>query len=608
MVLIRVDKLSYTYPTGTTPALNGLSLSVDKGEYLAVVGANGSGKSTLARCLNGLLRPPPGTISVDGLDPADPQSLRDIRKRLSLVFQSPPDQLVASVAEEDVAFGLENLGVPRIQMVPRVEEALAAVDLLPERSRPPRFMSAGQQQRLAVAGVLVMTPDCIVFDEATAMIDPAGREVILGLLDTLVSRGIAIIHVTHDMAEAARATRVVVLAEGRLAFSGTPAALFARDDLAAMRLVPPPALAMARMYGLEPVPDESAVGLGQRLIARYGIDVPSVPSVPLFQPVRPIQPIQDVRDGEDGQDSEDSQAEPGFVASDQGRSGFVFELQGATLEFLAGTPNARIAVDGASFSVPRGSLVALVGATGSGKSSVLQLLDALALPSAGKVLAFGLDVSDPSVDPRSVRIRAPLAVQRPESAIFEQFCGDEVAFGPRNLGFRGSMLVAKVSKAMNLLGLEYTEFRDRHTRSLSGGQKRRLAIAAVLAMDSEVLLFDEPGSALDPLSRLELMSIIMSLSASGHTVVFATHSMEEAAQADYLAVMGGGRILAWGSPAMLFGEGWNNDWGLRRPFAAELAAELTGKLAAQLTAGLTDELAIGKTTSWQAAEVIHEEP
>ena len=167
MALIRVNSLSYTYPSSTSPALDDLSLSVDHGEYLAIVGANGSGKSTLARCLNGLLLPDPGRITIDGLDPADPSSLREVRKRLSLVFQSPPDQLVASVAEEDVAFGLENLGVPRASMLARVEEALKAVDLLSERARPPRFMSAGQQQRLAVAGALVMAPECIVFDEAT---------------------------------------------------------------------------------------------------------------------------------------------------------------------------------------------------------------------------------------------------------------------------------------------------------------------------------------------------------------------------------------------------------------------------------------------------------
>jgi energy-coupling factor transport system ATP-binding protein len=378
-------------------------------------------------------------------------------------------------------------------------------------------------------------------------------------MDRLASKGITVIHVTHDMAEAARAGRVVVLASGSLVFSGTPSDLFARDDLDTMSLVPPPSLAMAKAFGLEPIPCESAAGLGQRLAERFGLACPAVQDL-----------IPSTRESE----------------RDPAQTGTDFDLQGVSLEYLAGTPNARLAVDSASFSVPRGSLVALVGATGSGKSSVLQLLDALVLPSTGKVVAFGLDTSDPAVDPRDVRVRAPLAVQRPESAIFEQFCGDEVAFGPRNLGSHGSALVARVSKAMNLLGLPYEEFRDRQTRSLSGGQKRRLAIASVLAMDSEALLFDEPGSALDPLSRLELMSIILDLAALGRTVVFATHSMEEAAQADFVAVMGNGRILAWGRPEVLFGEAWDDDWGLRRPFAAELATELAMNLAVLRTSAI----------------------
>ena len=580
MALIQVDKLSFTYPTGTKPALFDLSLSVDKGEYLAIVGANGSGKSTLVRCLNGLLRPPLGSISIDGLDPGDHKNLLDIRKRLSLVFQSPPDQLVASVVEEDVAFGLENLGMSRAQMVPRVEEALKAVNLLGERSRPPRFLSAGQQQRLAVAGVLAMRPACIVFDEATAMIDPVGRVSILALMDSLVSQGITIIHVTHDMAEAAKAARVVVLAEGSLVFSGAPSELFARTDLAAFKLVAPPALTLAKAYNLVPIPGEDAAGLACRVLSHYGSACPPVLAwtSPLDNdsyaesPPKETLPLGSPPQGAVPPESTSLESHsPESIDLKPIQPEIAFRLRDATLEYLPGTPNARLAVDGASFSVARGALVALVGATGSGKSSLLQLLDALALPSSGEVIAFGFNTADPSVDPRDIRIRAPLVVQRPESAIFERFCGDEVAFGPRNLGFRRGELVAKVSNAMNLLGLEYPQFRDRNTRFLSGGQKRRLAIASVLAMDSEALLFDEPGSALDPLSRLQLMSTIMNLSTSGKTIVFATHSMEEAAKADLMVVMGGGKVLAWGKPDSLFGQGWNEDWGLRKPFAREFA-------------------------------------
>jgi energy-coupling factor transport system ATP-binding protein len=185
-----------------------------------------------------------------------------------------------------------------------------------------------------------------------------------------------------------------------------------------------------------------------------------------------------------------------------------------------------------------------------------------------------------------MRIRSPLSVQRPESAIFEYYAGDEVAFGPRNKGLKGAALVARVKSAMDSVALPYDEFRDRRARSLSGGEKRRLAIASVLSMDSEALLLDEPASALDPASKRSIMDLLFSFAKSDgnkekahhRTLVFATHSMEEAARADFVAVVGDGRLLAWGPPAHIFGPGWSASWGIGRTFAAEAveAARLGG--------------------------------
>jgi energy-coupling factor transport system ATP-binding protein len=223
----------------------------------------------------------------------------------------------------------------------------------------------------------------------------------------------------------------------------------------------------------------------------------------------------------------------------------------------------------------------LVGATGSGKSTALQLVAALAQPSAGRAVVLGRDTSDPSVELRSLRMAAPLSIQRPESAIFEPYAGDEVAFGPRNRGLSGAALVDAVRRAMDAVGLAYDEFRDRPSRALSGGQKRRLALASVLAMTPEILVLDEPGSALDPVSRAELMALLLSAEEGGRSVVFSTHAMEEAARADAVAVMSRGRLAAYSSPEEIFGEGWDDSWGLKRPFAAELAAELSRAYEAQ---------------------------
>ncbi len=215
------------------------------------------------------------------------------------------------------------------------------------------------------------------------------------------------------------------------------------------------------------------------------------------------------------------------------------------------------------------------------KSTALQLVAALAQPSAGRAVVLGRDTSDPSVELRSLRMAAPLSIQRPESAIFEPYAGDEVAFGPRNRGLSGAALVDAVRRAMDAVGLAYDEFRDRPSRALSGGQKRRLALASVLAMAPEILVLDEPGSALDPVSRAELMGLLLSAEEGGRSVVFSTHAMEEAARADAVAVMIRGRLAAYGSPEEIFGKGWDDSWGLKRPFAAELAAELSRAYGAQ---------------------------
>lgn len=573
--MIEIRSLSHTYPGSSRPALTGVSLRVEDGEYLAVAGANGSGKSTLIRCLNGLVVPPAGTVAVDGLDPCRPEERRSIRRVLALVFQSPPDQIVASVVEEDAAFGLENLGVPRPEMVERVLAALEETGLADERASPTRFLSAGQQQRLAVAGALVLRPRHLAFDEATSMIDPAGRSGILDRMDALAASGTTVIHVTHDMDEAARARRVVALAEGRVAFDGTPEELFLRGDLAALGLAPPRSWSLALALGLPPRVGEGPGELGRRVAEAFRDGIRPAPG-----PETPHRSGLGTPDGAgSGRKAPDSA--PGSEVS-------AFRVSGASLSYLSGTPQERRALTDIDLEVPRGGLVALVGPTGSGKSSLLQLLSALAFPGSGRVLSFGTDTSDPKADLRALRMRSPLAVQRPESALFEYYAGDEVSFGPRNQGLSGSALVARVRAALESVGLPFDAFRDRPVRALSGGQKRRLALASVLAMEPEALLLDEPGSALDPVSRDRLMELVFSFPRRGGTAVYATHSMEEAARADLVVVLAAGRIRAAGTPSYIFGAGWDPSWGLDPPFGAR-AAESARREGLALPEGITDE-------------------
>lgn len=226
--LIRVQGLNYTYNAGTeraVPALCGIDLEIAAGEHVAIVGANGSGKSTLARHLNGLLRPATGDVWVRGLNTRDPAHTQAIRHTVAMVFQNPDNQIISTIVEEDTAFGPENLGLPREELRQRVDWALEVVGLTDLRRRSPQHLSGGQKQRLALAGALAMRPACLVLDEATAMLDPAGRRVVHAIVAELQRQGMTVVTITQDMAEAALAERVVILAAGQVAAQGSPRAL-----------------------------------------------------------------------------------------------------------------------------------------------------------------------------------------------------------------------------------------------------------------------------------------------------------------------------------------------------------------------------------------------
>ena len=234
-VMIETKDLTYTYPApeGETnpPALRGVSVTIEKGSFTVVLGHNGSGKSTFAKHLNAVLLPCGGAVYVEGMDTRDERMLLEIRRRTGMVFQNPDNQIVANVVEEDVAFGPENLGVPTAEIRRRVDDALAAVGMEQFARHAPHLLSGGQKQRIAIAGILAMEPECIVLDEATAMLDPAGRrEVIDTVLRLNRERGITVVLITHHMAEAESADRVIVMNDGQVTMDGAPHDVFAQVD------------------------------------------------------------------------------------------------------------------------------------------------------------------------------------------------------------------------------------------------------------------------------------------------------------------------------------------------------------------------------------------
>lgn len=220
----------YDEHTVKNTVINGISLEISRGEFVAVLGHNGSGKSTLAKMLNAINLPESGKVYVDGMDTSDENNLFDIRKRVGMVFQNPDNQIVATVVEEDVAFVLENIGVEPAEIRRRVDEALKTVGMYEYREHAPHKLSGGQKQRIAIAGVLAMKPECIVLDEPTAMLDPIGRREIMATISELNSMGVTIVLITHYMDEAARAKRVIVMDSGEVIMDDTPKRVFSQMD------------------------------------------------------------------------------------------------------------------------------------------------------------------------------------------------------------------------------------------------------------------------------------------------------------------------------------------------------------------------------------------
>ena len=253
--MLQTEHLTFAYPaeegqSAPTAALEDVTLSVEKGSFVVVLGHNGSGKSTLAKQMNAVLLPCGGTVYVDGMDTRQEALLLEIRRRVGMVFQNPDNQIVANVVEEDVAFAPENLGIPTGEIRRRVDDALAAVGMSEFTRHAPHLLSGGQKQRVAIAGVIAMAPECVVLDEATAMLDPSGRREVLSAIRTLNrERGITVVLITHHMDEALGADRLIVMNDGRLAMDGTPAEVFTQvDALRAMGLAAPDTVEL--LYGL----------------------------------------------------------------------------------------------------------------------------------------------------------------------------------------------------------------------------------------------------------------------------------------------------------------------------------------------------------------------
>jgi energy-coupling factor transport system ATP-binding protein len=554
--ILRVEGLHFTYQPehGTpVPALHGVNLTIEPGDYVAILGHNGSGKSTLARHLNALLQPTEGQVFVKDWNTREPERLLDIRATVGMVFQNPDNQMVATIVEEDVAFGPENLAVPHAELNARVDWSLEQVAMGPHRKRAPHLLSGGQKQRVCIAGVLAMRPEVLVLDEATALLDPRGRREVLDTVGRLNrEQGVTVVAITHHMEEAVEAKRVIVMADGCVALDGSPHDVFSQlDRLQALHMDVPQVTQLA-------------AALGQHW--------PGFPANVLTS-TEFVSAVQRLRPGA---------TTPGPAASAPGNGHslpageVIIEMRGVRHDYMRGTPLAVTGCLGIELEARRGEITGIIGHTGSGKSTAVQHLNGLLRPLTGEVRVLGRDLSDPQADVRSLRRQVGLVFQNPEAQLFEQYVGDDVAYGPRNLKLSREEVRERVRRAMEAVGLGFEAFKDRITFSLSGGQMRRVALAGVLALEPEVLVLDEPTAGLDPEGRRQLYDTLLALHARGLTLVIVSHNMEELAKVcDRLFVISEGETVLSGTPAEVFARADElRELGLGVPGVTEAVDEL----------------------------------
>ncbi len=548
-------------------SLDGLNFSVNEGEFVAVLGHNGSGKSTLARLTNGLLSQKSGKITVLGMDASDENNLFEIRKNVGIVFQNPDNQTVASIVEDDVAFGPENIGVKREEIGERIEFALNAVGMEKYRYSTTARLSGGQKQRIAIAGVLALKPRIMILDESTAMLDPRGRKEVMDVVLRLnKEEKITVLLITHFPEEALLADRAVVMHQGKIVMEGKPRDILREEEsLRKYSLALPKAMKLCK--GLQANGVEVSDCFDEQSISAQILQKTGAGTY--------LTPLNEQKEA---------------VNEDSGS----IVCENLSFTYNASSPFATHALNAVSLTIPSGSFFGIIGHTGSGKSTFVQHLNALIkLPTAEKkykpkktkknapapqkttLRVGGFDLTDKATDFRAVRKKVGMVFQYPEYQLFAETVFEDVAFGLKNFSENLSEeeIEKAVREAIQTVGLDYEIVKNRSPFELSGGQRRRVAVAGVIVTKPEILVLDEPAAGLDPLGKEEMMALLHKIHADWcKTVIIVSHDMDEVAEnCTGVAIFSQGKILASGSVQALFSsEEITRKAGLDLPFTAKV--------------------------------------
>lgn len=517
MPVIAVENLKYRYPHADALALDGLTFTVEKGEFIGIVGANGAGKSTLSQALIGLV--PQfyngaygGRVLIDGL-PAESTPISELCCKVGLVFQNPFNQLSGAKDNvyEEVAFGMQNLGVPRAEMHRRTENALKLLDIWQFRDCNPFDLSGGQMQRVAIASILVMEPDIIVLDEPTSQLDPQGSEEVFRTVDKLAHSGITILMIEQKIEKiAAYCDRILLLHQGHQIAFDTPQKVFSRPDLEQLGVQAPVFTRICRALGTT-LPDGS-----------YPVTVEEAAN----------------------QLSRTSGLPP--VSAQQEERPELFEIRNLEFSYRPGTP----VLHGINLRLDARP-TAIIGQNGAGKTTLVKLLKGLLRPTGPSIWFRGEDISHKTV--AALAAQVGYVFQNPDDQIFRYNVLDEVMFGPLNIGMSEEQAREKSRAALALTGLSDQENSNPYDLELN--ERKMVAIASVLAMDPDVLILDEPTIAQDMMGRRRIADIVRTLSAQGKLVLAILHDMDFVAECfDRVVVMAQGQVVADGSPRQVFAD------------------------------------------------------
>lgn len=530
--MIKTENLSFKYRAEENEKLilDGIDLEIKKGEFVCILGHNGSGKSTLAKHMNAILLPTGGKVYVSGIDTSDTDRLWDIRQNTAFVFQNPDNQIVATIVEEDVAFACENLGIEPKEIRRRVDDALKTVGLSKYASYAPHRLSGGQKQKVAIAGVIAMRPDTIVFDEPTAMLDPVGRRDVLKTIKKLNKElGITIVLITHNMDEAAQSDRIIIMNSGEIISDDTPRNTFSNvEKMIELGLDTPQVTRLCHE------------------LKKRGIDIPETvitveecadEIMKISSPTLPFPDLSHIKKKENIWETQED----------------IIKVENLSHIYQEKSPFEKVALKNISLSVKKGSFVGIIGHTGSGKSTFIQHLNGLIKASEGNISVDGISVTDKNTDMKSIRKKVGLVFQYPEYQLFEETVYKDIAYGPKNMGKSQEEIDTLVRHAAEMVGLKEKHL-QKSPFELSGGQKRRVAIAGVLAMKPSIIILDEPCAGLDPKGRDDILNKLKLINKEENiTVITVSHSMDDVAKtADSVIVMNEGELVMQNTVAEVF--------------------------------------------------------